>query len=120
MSYLALLDKSDIKQKDPEYLADLKSSERKRFEALEYKSAIPIKELRNALSDSKYLKFLKIDGVVLSNESLTSRRYPLTAEVYAVIRAYPPPGNPALVLRNWLLSQEGKSAIAASGYIPSP
>jgi ABC-type Fe3+ transport system substrate-binding protein len=42
----------------------------------------------------------------------------LTTEVYAVIQSDTPQGSMARLFLDWLLTDEGRDAIAASGYVP--
>lgn len=64
------------------------------------------------------LRFLAVDGITPSDETIADQSYPLLNPFYVVIRADEPEGSPARVLRDWLLSDEGKQVIADAGYIP--
>jgi phosphate transport system substrate-binding protein len=66
------------------------------------------------------VRLMGIDGVEPTAESIAGRTYPLTSEVYAVVRGGMSPESPAVSLRDWLLTAEGKAVIAESGYIPMP
>ncbi|HBC85993.1 MAG TPA: hypothetical protein DCZ94_03470 [Lentisphaeria bacterium] len=61
---------------------------------------------------------IAVDGVEPSFETIASRKYPYTAEVYAVIRKGLKPDAPAKRLCDWLLSKEGQSIVRESGYVP--
>lgn len=65
-------------------------------------------------------KMLAIDNVHPTGDSIGSRQYPLTSEVCVVIREGYPAESPARLLRDWLLTAEGKLAIRESGYAPTP
>ena len=65
-------------------------------------------------------KLIAVDGAFPSAENVRSRRYPYVAEVYVVTRADLPPGSPAAVLRDWMLSPDGQGVVAESGYVPLP
>jgi phosphate transport system substrate-binding protein len=64
------------------------------------------------------IKMIAIDGVLPTSTNIADRSYPLTTEVYAVLRSDAPQGSMARLLLAWLLTEEGKDAIAASGYVP--
>ena len=63
-------------------------------------------------------KRLSINGIAPTRETIANRSYPLTAEVYAVIRKGLPETHPARILRDWLLSPDGQKLVADSGYTP--
>ena len=64
------------------------------------------------------LKFLRVDGVAPSDESIAAQEYPLLNEYYVAIREDEGADSPARILRNWILSEEGKAAARKAGYIP--
>jgi ABC-type phosphate transport system substrate-binding protein len=64
------------------------------------------------------VSLLGIDGIAPTSETIASREYSLVTEVYAVVRADMPPDSSAIILRDWLLTEEGQEAIAESGYVP--
>jgi phosphate transport system substrate-binding protein len=64
------------------------------------------------------VKLVSINGVKPTSDSIARRTYPLTAEVYAVMRKGTPKESTAAQLRDWLLTDEGQAAVAASGYVP--
>jgi phosphate transport system substrate-binding protein len=64
------------------------------------------------------VKLLSIDGVAPTAETIAARSYTLTTEVYAVVREGLPATAPAVTLRDWLLTDAGQTAVAASGYVP--
>ncbi len=71
----------------------------------------------NLLIDSR-VKMLGINGVQPTPATIANRTYPLAAEFYVLIRQNTPPDSPALILRNWLLTDEGQAAVKESGYVP--
>ena len=62
------------------------------------------------------VKFLGINGVVPSDETIASGEYPLSKIVYAVYRSSEPADSPARRLCNWLLTEEGQKAVVTGGY----
>jgi phosphate transport system substrate-binding protein len=63
------------------------------------------------------VKLCGIDGMEPTSDNIAKRAYPLTTEVYAVVRQGMPEDSTAMMLRNWLLTEEGQAAIAESGYV---
>jgi phosphate transport system substrate-binding protein len=63
------------------------------------------------------VKLIAIDGVQPTSDTIAKRAYPLTTEVYAVVRGDMPEDSTAIMLRDWLLTEEGQGAIAESGYV---
>jgi phosphate transport system substrate-binding protein len=64
------------------------------------------------------VKLCAVDGVAPTREHIFDRTYPLSSEVYAVVRSDLPDGSSARVLLNWLLSAEGQAVVDESGYVP--
>lgn len=64
------------------------------------------------------LRFLAVDGVAPSDETIADQTYPLLNPFYVAIRADEPEGSPARQLRDWLLTEAGMQVIAEAGYIP--
>ena len=64
------------------------------------------------------IKMIAIDGVPPTSTNIADRSYPLTTEVYAVIRGDSSQQSMARLFLDWLLTDEGKEAIAESGYVP--
>jgi phosphate transport system substrate-binding protein len=64
-------------------------------------------------------RLIAVDGVHPTRETIANRTYPYVTEVYVVIRDDLPEDHDARRLRDWLLSQEGQSVVAESGYIPA-
>ena len=63
------------------------------------------------------IKFLAVDGVAPSKETMASGEYPLISENYAVFRADEPEDSPVRRLCDWMISDEGQLAIARAGYV---
>ena len=64
------------------------------------------------------VKLIGINGVMPSADNIADRSYPLTTEVYVVVRKDMSSGSTALMLRNWLLTTEGQNIVEESGYVP--
>ncbi|MGC9365420.1 MAG: PstS family phosphate ABC transporter substrate-binding protein [bacterium] len=64
------------------------------------------------------IQMMGIYEVMPTRQTIHSREYPLTTEVYVVIRKDMTDDHPAVILRNWLLTEEGQKVISASGYVP--
>ncbi len=63
------------------------------------------------------LKFLAIDGVLPSNETINSQAYSYVNPFYGVVRK--PSDNPAAsTLLDWLLTPDGQSLLESAGYVP--
>ena len=69
-----------------------------------------------ALNDD--IEFIGINGVEPTFVTIANGRYPLTSDVYVVIRNGEPINSSVVELRNWLLSDEGQRVIGFSGYVP--
>ena len=63
------------------------------------------------------LKILSVDGVKPSTDSIMSGRYPFLNPYYVVISADEPEDNPARIMYNWLLSDDGQALIRSEGYV---
>ncbi len=72
---------------------------------------------------SKYMvtnddvEFIGVNGVEPTSRTIRDRTYPLTTEVYAVVRKDLSPEDAAMQLRNWLLTSDGQYTIELSGYV---
>ena len=64
------------------------------------------------------VKMIGIDGIEPTSATISSRAYPLAAEVYVVTRKEAAAGSSALVYRDWLLSPDGQRVVKQSGYVP--
>lgn len=64
------------------------------------------------------VKMIGVDGVKPTSATISSRAYPLAAEVYVVTRKDSPAGSRALKYRDWLLSPDGQRVVEESGYVP--
>jgi phosphate transport system substrate-binding protein len=66
------------------------------------------------------VRLIGVDGVAPTSGSIADRSYPLTTEVYAVIReGMRDHDSSAVLLRDWLLSAEGQAVVEESGYVPA-
>jgi phosphate transport system substrate-binding protein len=64
------------------------------------------------------IKMIAIDGVPPTSTNIPDRSYPLTTEVYVVIRSDTSQQSMVRMLLEWLLTSGGMEAITASGYVP--
>lgn len=64
------------------------------------------------------LKFLSIDGIMPSDESISNKKYPFLNEYYLVIREDTANDSDTMKLYNYILSDDGKKDIETAGYIP--
>jgi phosphate transport system substrate-binding protein len=64
------------------------------------------------------VRLLGVEGVLPTPENIATRRYPLTTEVYAVLREGTPADSSAVMLYSWLLGEEGQNTVGKSGYVP--
>jgi phosphate transport system substrate-binding protein len=65
-----------------------------------------------------HVKMIGVDGTRPTSETISSRAYPLAAEVYVVTRKDAAAGSPALKYRDWLRSADGQRVVKQSGYVP--
>jgi len=73
----------------------------------------------NLMYENPDLKLLSVDGIAPSAQSIGDGSYPLVNEFYVVIRGSEPEGSPARVLRDWLLTGEGRQLMLEAGYVPA-
>jgi len=64
------------------------------------------------------IKFCAVDGILPSYDTIKAKKYPLTTEVFVVIRQGQNAESPACRFRDWLLAEEGQAAVKESGYVP--
>jgi phosphate transport system substrate-binding protein len=69
------------------------------------------------MAPNELIKLLGVDEIIPSHETIQTRQYPFTTEVYAVVRADSPPMSGAIRLRDWLLSPAGQKVVEESGYV---
>ena len=62
------------------------------------------------------IKFLSIDGIYPSDDTIADGTYPLSKIVYAVTRKDVPQDSSVRTLIKWLLTDEGQKAVIAGGY----
>ncbi len=65
------------------------------------------------------IKMLGVGGVQPSKESLADGSYPYTNDFFAVVRANEPADSPARTVLAWLLTADGRKAVADAGYVPA-
>jgi len=70
------------------------------------------------MSGSASTRTIAINNIETNFITIADRRYPLIAEVYAVIRKDAAMDSPQRKLYLWLLSEEGQSVVKQSGYVP--
>ena len=66
------------------------------------------------------VKMFGVDGVYPTYETIADGSYPLVTGVYVVIREDTPSDSMARMLRDWMLTEEGQTVVAESGYAPIP
>jgi phosphate transport system substrate-binding protein len=64
------------------------------------------------------VKFVAVNGVAASKETIRAGTYPYTAVLYAVTREDEPQDSPASRMLEWLQSEAGGHAIERGGFIP--
>ena len=63
------------------------------------------------------LTIIAVDGLQPSAETIRSRDYPFINDSYVVIKAGLPDDDPAKILYDWILSDEGQKLVAHEGYV---
>ena len=63
------------------------------------------------------LKFIGVNGVQPSNETIKDGTYPYVNEFYAVIRKDEPENSDTRKLLQWILSEEGTAIVEDAGYV---
>ncbi len=63
------------------------------------------------------LRFMAVDGVEPTNETIKSGAYPFVNDFYAVIRADEPADSPARRLYNFLCGDDGQALVSREGYV---
>lgn len=71
------------------------------------------------MAPNQDIKMCDINGIMPNQQTIKSKKYPLTTEVYAVIRENLDKKSPAYQMYQWLSSKEGKEVIKESGYVPA-
>ncbi len=70
------------------------------------------------MESSPQIAMLGIQGVSPNPNTIRDRSYPFVAEVVVAWLSDLPGNSPAAAIRNWLLTKEGQSVVAESGYVP--
>jgi phosphate transport system substrate-binding protein len=63
------------------------------------------------------ISFLAVDGISPNRETIKNKTYPITEDVYAVIRSTEKRNSPARQLIQFLLTDEGQKAVEKGGYV---
>ena len=71
-----------------------------------------------AMYGNNNVRFLKVDGVMPTEESIIDGEYPLGSCYYAVLRTGMPVDHPARLLVSWILSDAGQELMRKTGYVP--
>jgi phosphate transport system substrate-binding protein len=64
------------------------------------------------------VKLIAVNGVEPSAKNIRERRYPFVSEVVVAWLDNLPAGSAAELVRNWILSDEGRQIVQESGYVP--
>lgn len=64
------------------------------------------------------LKLIKIEGVEPSEATLASGEYPLLSSYFAVMASRENASEGAIIIYDWLVSDEGKNFLSRIGYVP--
>jgi len=70
------------------------------------------------MAPNEHIKLCGIEGIVPYYETIRTRKYKYTTEVYAVIRTDLPKNSTAYALWQWLDSPPGQAIVKESGYVP--
>ena len=109
----AILEQNLKKESDIEIIDSVSNGENCRY-TLGYSIYLYAKE--QYVRDN--VKFVKIDGIEVSDENITNKSYPLTKVVYAVMRKDEPEDSNARKLVDFLLNTEkGQETVVAGGYV---
>jgi phosphate transport system substrate-binding protein len=72
----------------------------------------------NLMYEKPNLKLLEVDGTAPTAESIGKGGYPLTNEFYAVINKSAPQDSPERLIRDWLVTEEGRGFMRENNYVP--
>jgi phosphate transport system substrate-binding protein len=70
------------------------------------------------MAPNEHISLCGIEGIVPNYETISTREYKYTTEVYAAIRTDMPKTNSAYTLWSWLDSPSGQAVVKESGYVP--
>ncbi len=70
-------------------------------------------------SEYNQIKFIKVDGIEPTISKMTSKEYPLLADIYAIYNTAKESTKTVDELVEWLLTHEGQTVVANSGYVPT-
>lgn len=71
----------------------------------------------NDMKMAEGLKILAIDGVMPTDETIRDKSYPFLNNYYTVIPSGLSEEDPARILYNWILSEDGQRVVARQGYV---
>ena len=108
---LALIDSEDS---DSDILAPFSTQYTNTPNSLVYSSHF---YLTHMYTQSDY-KILTLDGIAISDETIASGEYPMTAFIYAIIRSDEPEDSAARQVYDWLGGSESIEVIRNAGYVP--
>ena len=69
------------------------------------------------MMDTPELRFLAVEGVEPTNETIRSGEYPLVNDFYCVVNAQS--SENAVRIRDWLLGEDGQAFVEECGYVPA-
>lgn len=72
----------------------------------------------NTMYLKETVKFIKVDGIEPTNETIMKDKYPVTSAYYAVLKKTEPEDSNARKMLKWTLSDEGQKLAEAAGYVP--
>ena len=70
-------------------------------------------------ANTKDVKFIAVDGVAPSNETMENGSYPLLSVTYALYDGTLPEDSAVKRMVKWMTSPEGQQAAREAGYIPA-
>lgn len=71
----------------------------------------------NHMYQKPELRFMAIDGVMPSNDTIRDKSYPYVSDFYAAIRKNEPKDSKAYQLFEWLTSENGQALVNGLGYV---
>ena len=75
----------------------------------------PIFLFASSMYEQPGLRFLEVDGVAPSNDTIRSGEYPLVHDFYCVTNERS--SEEALAIRDWLVSRDGQAFVESCGYV---
>ena len=68
-------------------------------------------------NDNIEIRILKINEVEVSNETIKTKEYPVTMDIYAIIRSDTPENSQTRRFVEYITSKEGQAIIEQCGYV---